>query len=108
VSRIGVHVRPPAACSWNVMGCGCLCSFGADSTSQRDTPSMASKHDGHAAGILGLISTHSASSFQGDQGDQAKAIVEAKDAQSLGARWRMRVLPCRDGGDGSDDIIHPH
>jgi hypothetical protein len=114
MSRIWVHVRPPAARSKIVMASLFVVWFCGESKApsglcQRDIPGTASRHGRprQARGLDTRAHKHSASSFQGDQ---AKAIVEAKDAQNLSVRWVVgRCDACHvDGGDGSDDIIHPH
>jgi hypothetical protein len=73
--------QPPAqGWSWHL----CLW-YGSAENRRRRADSVSGTHQARQArGLDTRAHKHSASSFQGDQ---AKAIVEAKDAQNLSARW---------------------
>jgi hypothetical protein len=88
MSRIWVHVRPPAASSKIVMASlsvvlqrieGAERTLSAGHTKHGEQARQARQ----ARGLDTRAHKHSASGFQGDQ---AKAIVEAKDAQNLSVR----------------------
>jgi hypothetical protein len=114
-SRTAASRRPPAASTKMVMASlsvvlqrieGAERTLSAGHTKHGEQARQARQAQ-QARGLDTRAHKHSASSFQGDQ---AKVIVEAKDAQNLSVRWVVgRCDACHvDGGDGSDDIIHPH